>query len=386
MNNSIKLLIKKIIFFIDSKTIKTRFFFDGEYLRWKEFNENRKSIVDAVNNKTGKEQKIYYLVPGVKISGGIAVIFQHANRLKKRGYNVKILSLTNKNDAIWFPNQKVEILPFNKTKEILKSGEIDILIATAFSTAFTVDMAQARRKIYFVQSDESRFFSDNNELCKIIKKTYSLPLEYMTEALWIQKWLKNDCGKESYYVPNGLDENLFYKTKPLIAKTEKPRILLEGSINVLFKGMEDAYNAVKDLDCELWIVSNNGKPKSDWKYDKFFENVPYGEMAKIYSSCDIFLKMSRIEGFFGPPMEAMACGSAVVVGKVTGYDEYIVNGENALVVEQGDVDEAKKAIQQLINDGELKNKLIEGGYETVKKWSWEKSIDLLEKVINKEMF
>ncbi|HBI33697.1 MAG TPA: hypothetical protein DEA43_00300 [Candidatus Moranbacteria bacterium] len=378
------LFFKKCYLYINSKTIKTRFFFDGEYSRWKKFNENRKSIINTVKNKTGKEQKIYYLVPGVKISGGIAVIFQHANRLKKRGYDVKILSLTNKNDASWFPDQEIEILPFNKTKEILKSGEIDILIATAYSTAFTVDMAQTRRKIYFVQSDESRFFSDNEDLCSIIKKTYSLPLEYMTEALWIQKWLKNDCGKESYYVPNGLDENLFYKTKPLIVKTEKPRILLEGSIDVPYKGMEDAYNAVKDLDCELWIVSNNGKPKSNWKYDKFFENVPFDKMNEIYSSCDIFLKMSRIEGFFGPPMEAMACGCAVVVGKVTGYDEYIVDGENALVVEQGDVEGAKKAIQQLINDRELKNKLIEGGYKTVKNWTWNHSINLLEKVINKE--
>jgi len=381
MNISIKLIFKKIIFFIDSKTVKNLFFFDGEYSRWEKFNDDRKFAVDSVNSKTGKEQKIYYLVPGVKISGGIVVILQHANRLLERGYDVKILSLNNGNDASWFPDQKVEILPYNRTREILKSGEVDILIATAYSTAFTVDMAVARRKIYFVQSDESRFFSDNKELCKIIKKTYSLPLEYMTEAKWIQKWLKDEFNHDANYVPNGLDDNIFYQTEPLKPKTKKARILIEGAINVSFKGMKDSYNAVKDLDCELWIVSNNGKPGKGWKYDKFFENVPFGKMNKIYSSCDVFLKMSRVEGFFGPPMEAMACGCAVVVGKVTGYDEYIEHKKNALVVKQGDVEGAKKAIKSLISDNEVRNKLIEGGYGTVKNWAWDRSIDLLEKVI-----
>lgn len=383
MNSSIKLAIKKVLYFIDSKTFKTRFFFDGEYSRWKKFNESRESIAESKNSATGKEQKVFYLVPGVKISGGIAVVLQHANRLLKRGYAVKILSLNNENDASWFPDQKVEILPYGQTKEMLKSGEIDLLVATAFSTAFTVDMAVAKRKIYFVQSDESRFFSDNEDLCKIIRKTYSLPLEYVTEARWIQKWLKNEFGHDSAYVPNGLDENIFFQTEPLAPKTEKARVLIEGAINVPFKGMEDAYSAVKDFDCELWIVSNNGKPKSSWKFDRFFENVPFDKMNEIYSSCDVFLKMSRIEGFFGPPMEAMACGCAVVVGKVTGYDQYIINEKNALVVEQGDVEGAKNAVQKLIENKELRDGLIENGYKTAREWNWDKSIDLLEKIIEK---
>jgi glycosyltransferase involved in cell wall biosynthesis len=118
-----------------------------------------------------------------------------------------------------------------------------------------------------------------------------------------------------------------------------------------------------------------------WRYDRFFENVPIDEMKSIYSSCDILLKMSRVEGFFGPPMEAMACDCAVVVGKVTGYDEYIVNGDNALVVEQGDISGAQKAVKRLMDDSTLREKLIMNGYKTAKEWNWDHSIDLLEKVI-----
>lgn len=369
-------LIKSIILQLNDATLRTRFSFDADYGRWR-----RRASSGVVTNEgaqvTGKAIKIAYLVPGVAISGGIAVVLQHANRLKQEGYDVAVLSLAPKNDTSWFPNQDVAIFSYKETRKLLESGSLDVLIATGYSTAFSVMLAKARRKIYFVQSDESRFFPENPKLCGIIKETYTLPMEYMTEAKWIQKWLKDEFGKDAHYVPNGIDLEVFKKTKPIVAKTNKPRVLIEGAIDVPYKGMDDAYAAVKDLDCELWIVSNNGKPRRGWRYDKFFENVPYGEMAKIYSSCDIFLKMSRIEGFFGPPMEAMACGCAVVVGKVTGCDEYIEHEKNALVVEQGDVQAAKKAIQRLIEDKKMREKLIEGGYETAQKWGWNRTIECL---------
>jgi len=378
----IKTVLKKIFLFTNDKTIKTRFFFDGEYKRWQKFDENRNEN-DAIKiENLGGDKNIFFLVPGAAISGGIAVVFQHANRLLEKGYSVKILSLNNKNNGSWFPNQKVEIIPYREAKKILQSEKIDILIATSYSTAFTVDVAKARRKIYFVQSDESRFFPENPRLCEVIKKTYTLPIEYITEAKWIQKWLKDEFGHESHYVPNGIDLELFKKVEPIAPKSNKPRILIEGSINVPFKGMDEAYAAVKDLECELWIVSNNGKPKKGWKYNRFFESVPYGKMNEIYSSCDIFLKMSKVEGFFGPPMEAMACGCAVVVGKVTGFDEYIKDDYNALVVEQGDIEGARKAVKRLIEDIDLRKRLIENGYRTAREWSWNNSVVTLEKIIN----
>ncbi|MDO8241155.1 MAG: glycosyltransferase family 4 protein [Candidatus Moranbacteria bacterium] len=380
MNQKIRLFLKKSYLCLNDKTIKTRFFFDGEYARWEKFNADRKTTASFIE-KNAKEQKIFYLVPGVKISGGIAVVFQHANGLLQRGYDVKILSLNNSNDGSWFPNQEVEILPYSQTQEILESDEADVLIATAYSTAFSVDMSKAKRKLYFVQSDESRFFPEDAELTKKIKKTYELPLEYVVAVSWLQEWLKKEFGQDAHCVPNGLDLNMFHKTEAIEPKANKIRILIEGGINISYKGMDDAYAVVKDLDCELWIVSNNGKPRRDWKYDRFFENVSLQDMPKIYSSCDILLKMSKVESFCYPPLEMMACGGVAVIRRVTGIEEYAVDGENCLIVE--DIESAKKAIERLISDESLRNKLITTGLETTKKWDWNNSIDLLEKSIIK---
>ena len=324
--------------------------------------------------------KIAYVLPGTSICGGIAVILQHANRLWERGYNAILISQNLDEEILWFLNKVPIISAQTEHKYLLE--DIDILVMTGWDTVTNTGINfSAKRKIYFVQSDERRFF-DDVMMKRLIHGTYELNIDYMTEALWIQRWLKEEFGHDAYYVPNGLDEKLFYPAEPLEPKTSKPRILLEGAISTSFKGVAEAYEAIKDLDCEIWIVSNSGQPKLGWKYKRFFENIPMDRMKNIYSSCDILLKLSRVEGFFGPPMEAMACGCAVIVGKCTGYDEYIKHDENALVVlDSYNIISVRETVQRLLSDKKLYQKLIQNGFETVKKWNWDKSIDYLEDAI-----
>jgi len=46
-----------------------------------------------------------------------------------------------------------------------------------------------------------------------------------------------------------------------------------------------------------------------------------------------------------------------------------------------DIQSAKNAVRKLIEDDELRKKLIENGYKTAKKWPWNRSVEILEKVI-----
>lgn len=321
-----------------------------------------------------EEMKIAYLIPGCGVSGGIAVVCQHVNRLLNRGHQVLMVSEKNNEQTIdWFPNQSVPIIGLQNYPT-----DVDILVATAWSTAFRVAVLPAKHKFYFVQSDETRFHPKNSAWEHITRLSYSIGFNYLTEARWIRQWLLDGFGHTAELVPNGLDHNIFFPVEPIEPKGMKPRILLEGAIGLAYKGMAEAFAAVKDIDAEVWCVSSYGKPEKTWKCHRFFEQVPMTEMRRIYSSCDILVKLSRVEGFFGPPMEMMACGGTVVVGKVTGYDEYIEDEVNALVVDPLQPQQAAAAIRRLIEDSALREKLLVNGKLTAERWRWETSIDILE--------
>ncbi|MFM5240421.1 glycosyltransferase [Aeromonas rivipollensis] len=337
-----------------------------------------RELLKQYNTKISRPQKICWIVAGLGISGGLAIIIKHANYLLSRGHDVSFICLSEESNIYWMENS-VPVYHIGNGDAI---KNIDLLIATAWNTEPYLSRISSRRKLYFVQSDERRFI-DEKGVQELISSGYDKEYEYFTEAFWIQNMFHSEFQRSAFYVPNGLDQLLFKPVEPFIPKGTKKRVLIEGPIDIPFKAVEDAYNAVKDLDCEIWIVSSAGKPKSGWRYDQFFEKVPMSMMPSIYSSCDVFIKMSRIEGFFGPPLEAMGCGCVPVVGKVTGWDEYIIDRHNAIAVELGDINSARDAVNSLIHDSDLYNTLLTNGAKTACEWPWSESFKRLEALIDR---
>lgn len=318
--------------------------------------------------------RVGFLLPSLGVCGGHAVVIRHASMLRENGVDAFIISC---NDDIsspqWISHSQVPIYSAtNLCKQ--RQDQLDLLIATEWSTASRLHTIRAKRKAYFVQSDE-RKFTDDPKTKKNITQTYLEPVEYLTEAQWIKNWLKEEFGHNAELVPNGIDLNTFHRTESLTDKKQRPIVLLEGAIDMPYKGMRTAYEAASMLDVDIWIVSYYGAPPDEWKVSRFFQSVPMDQMKFIYSSADVFLKMSTVEGFPGPPLEAMACECPVVISDVTGIDEYIVNGINALVVSPGNIEDAASAIHRIITGNELRTELVLNGLETVKCWPWHRSLE-----------
>jgi O-antigen biosynthesis protein len=316
--------------------------------------------------------RIGYVIPGCSISGGVAVILQHANRLQQRGYHVVLISMDGNTAIGWHPNQ-VPIVPVT-----LAPSNLDIVVATFWASLNIARNIRASKRFYFIQSDESRFYPRRSRLAGMAARTYKAKgVTFLTMAGWLQRWLLQRYNRHAFYIPNGLDKELMHRTEPLVPKGKRIRVLLEGPAAIPYKGLKEAFAAVKDLDCEVWCVSSAGVPDPSWRCDRFFGQVPYEEMKKIYSSCDILLKMSRVESFLYPPLEMMACGGIPVVAEVTGTDEYLVHDYNALIIPQ-DTRAAAQAVRRLISDEGLRSRLLAGGQATFPQWEWNRSIDLLE--------
>jgi O-antigen biosynthesis protein len=339
--------------------------FYSKIINHKSFNQSKKSIC--------------YIIPTTNITGGVAVVCEHLNRLQKLGFKCLIASYDNKTNLSWFPNQSVKVIPLKGNKNIIE--QYQGVVATGWVTAYELLLLDVKNKFYLVQSDETRFYPKGSYLKTQVRRTYKFPFKFITIAKWLQKFLKENFNQNSFYVPNGINTDIFHPVKPLSPKPKnKKRILLEGAINLPFKGMAEAFKVVKDMNCEVWCVSYDGKPNPNWHCDRFFEKVPMIDMPKIYSSCDILLKLSRVEGFFGPPLEMMACGGIPIVAKVTGYDEYIVDGYNALVTEPNNISKTKKLLQKLITNKNLYLSIKNNNKSTVLDNKWENQISKLNKI------
>lgn len=311
--------------------------------------------------------KVGYVIPNTQISGGIAMVCQYANRLLAKGFNITLIAKDDSTSIDWFPGQLVEILPLTGIET-----NYDILLATSWETAQAVKDLPAGRKFYFVQGQEPAFYPpDQVETIERVKQTYRMDFEFLAVAKWLQAWLKTEFNQEAVFLPNGIDTGIFHRVPPIEPKTRQPRILLEGSIAYPFKGMEEAFRAIEGLDCEVWCVSGVGIPRPGWQCDRFFERVPFHVMNHVYSSCDILLKMSHTEGFPLPGLEMMACGGMVVASRIPGFEEYMVDGYNGLLVPVHDHHAAREALQRLISDSSLRAQLVQNGMRTVKQWTWD---------------
>ncbi len=116
---------------------------------------------------------------------------------------------------------------------------------------------------------------------------------------------------------------------------------------------------------------------------KFLGRMEEKEMVKIIGGSIGLCYVSLFEGFGVPPLEGMACGVPVISSAVTSIPE--VCGDAALLVNPEDISAISTAMQQIATDENLRQNLIEKGFERIKFFTWQKTAQLLwqscEKVI-----
>lgn len=96
------------------------------------------------------------------------------------------------------------------------------------------------------------------------------------------------------------------------------------------------------------------------------------DYVRALQETDIFVYPSLFDGFPAPPLEAMACGCAVVTTAVEGVTEYAVDGDNCLVCPPGDASALAAAVQRLLLDEPLRARLQRNGPATAQAYRIER--------------
>ena len=317
-----------------------------------------------------------FLLGSASISGGTNVIFEHAVRNYNRGEEITIITEVpvDMKELDWHPEAKC--LRWATYSEV-KEEEFDCLIVTWWRTAYEAYRVRAKRYFYFVQSVESKFYSPEElPIRHLAEASYMIPFDFITEATWIKEYLKENYNVDAQLVKNGIRKDFFKRDGEAISpKNEnKLRVLVEGTIESPFKNVKKTIELCKQSEAdEIWLLTSSNVKSYDG-VDKVISRIPIGETPKVYRSCDVLVKLSYVEGMFGPPLEIFHCGGTAITYDVTGHDEYIINNYNALVVGCDKEKEVIRCINQLKNDKKTIDRLKKGAAQTAKEWiDWDES-------------
>lgn len=307
------------------------------------------------------------------ISGGTYVIFEHAIRAVKRGVDIEIVTEDKFSEKRlnWHPEAKL----LNWKTFDTASNDYDIAIATWWRTIYELHRISAKKYAYFVQSIESKFYNEfEKPLRKLVDATYVLPFEIITEAKWIQKYLSEEYGKSPYLVRNGVRKDIYTEHGKAYDSRVKGRLrlLIEGPVDVPFKNVMKTIELCKRSEAdEIWLLTSS-PIKNIEGVDRVFSRIPIFETPKVYRSCDAVVKLSYVEGMFGPPLEMFHCGGTAITYDVTGYDEYLLNEVNSIVIPTDQEELVIDSINRLKNQSDFLEKLKKNAKKTAKEWpGWE---------------
>ena len=204
---------------------------------------------------------------------------------------------------------------------------------------------------------------------------------------------KNIPGKKVELLPaDGRDPSEWNQISGMSLK--HPCVGLVQGLNIWGKTRE--LNTLQDVMRKLpnvtfylagdGIYRNEIIPKLK-KFENFvwMGNLEYpNDVKKFFSSLDVYLLLSGLEGLGQSIIESMLMKKPVIASNIGGIPEIVTDGETGFLVNLGDSDQIVHLINDLLSKPDLVKKITAKAEENVKmNYSWEflakKFSDILEK-------
>lgn len=209
----------------------------------------------------------------------------------------------------------------------------------------------------------------------------------VTPSLWLKKCVEQSFlkNKDIRLIYNGIDLETFKKTNKAKARKElglprDKKIVLfsaDGGAKNPFKGGEfvfQAFEKLKNSSNILFLnIGGNSTQKSVNWLDFGYVKEPQ-TMAKLYSAAEIYLFPTLADNCPLTAIESLACGLPVVTFETGGVPEIVENEKSGFVVEYKNGEMLASALEKLLDDNDLRQKMSENAVEASKKFSSERMV------------
>jgi glycosyltransferase involved in cell wall biosynthesis len=348
--------------------------------------------------------RIIYILKHDSLAGGIRVVATYADKLKRRGHTVTVLSTPEKPPSLkqkvkdlmsgkarflpkkkpsYFDGLNVEHIVIDKCRPIVNEDvpDADAVIATWWETAEWVNALKPSKgkKFYFIQGHEVFEWLPVDR----VKATYLMPLKKITISQWLMDVLRNDYEQTDVtLVPNSVDTD-FFNSEPR-SRQKIPTVGFVYSTDN-FKGCDITINALNMVLKKMHgmrILSFGSHRESTGfplpRNTEFYYQPAQEKIPGIYASCDFWLFGSRDEGFGLPILEAMACGTPVIANAAGAAPELTSQG-GGLLLKEKTPDAMATAIIDCFNAPlEKWEKMSCSARKTAESYTWDHAVIMLE--------
>ena len=328
--------------------------------------------------------KIVFVSQPLSTGGAERVIAALANKFYEMGNEVKIIVVDNGDNNVYYTNSEIEFVHIKKfsnpLKDLLYRAKVmrkyfrvyapDIIlpfttqknVSTLLATLFT------RHKV--IVSERNNPYKDpKSKLLRILRKMlYWTADGFVFQTQEAQAYFSNKIQKRSCIIENPLSENL---PLPWEGEREKNIVMvnrLDPQKNI--KMAIDAFSEVvrKHPEYCLEIFGKGPLEEEIRQYiltkglsDKIFLRGFCKDVTEKIRNAGVYLLTSDFEGMSNSLMESLAMGLPCISTDhpIGGARALIKDHENGILIPVSDLEKCVTALEELIDDKQLREKLSE---------------------------
>ena len=350
--------------------------------------------ISQQNNTPPASLRVVYLISNIRgVTGGNQTLLRQVNELAERGHHVSIVTYTPPPSWMELKARIIQVPSNRPLAEYVPPN--DIAIATYFTNAVELPKVNSQVKIYYAQGDQYVFDDadlggDNGTKVSAVYRELSR-ISYQQSGIRFVANSKNLADtvfrrygrKADAILPVCTDQHIFH---PLNERrsTSPWRILVVGPDGrgspgepLLFKGISDIKEAIKIVskqrqDFEVVRMSSTPRELFIDVPCEFYIAPSEAEKTRLYGTAHILIYASHYDSCPRPPQEAMAAGAVVICTDTSGAREYCRDGFNCLLVPVRSPEAIAAAIGRVLEDSELRNCLVQGGFLTAAEYPCER--------------
>lgn len=333
--------------------------------------------------------KINFLLPHLKLSGGVYVTMTFAHKLSQRGHDV-VIAVESKSPTRYVRNlfTRHPLLPANSKVRIMRVKDFsdlpdgDIYFADSWKVAQKLYPLNIRGvKFQNIQHDERMYHGDP----AAVEKVYRLPIKKFVNATWLYDIFKKEFNQETEILFNAVDCDFFNPNKKNRKGNDTDIRVLVLHHDYEWKRTKEGVAIVTALQKRYQnvrlILYGTRVKKIEVPYDEYHYNTTGENLARLFANSDIYLGCSIDDSRPIAHRWAMASGAALAMYDNFSSRDYVLDGETALIAKKGDAGDLARKLGLLIENSSLRRQIIRNALLCVRSLpTWEEMTDKLEKI------